>query len=371
MKEISDLHHEAMSLLDKVWVVRQERQTDVANILLRRAYECERKAALLAAPNAELEPTRSVLCRSAASLALECGEFREAERLASLALSGSPPEEIAQELRDLLEQVYFERHLSLRGITLDPNEFQVSMAGQAVGSGMTNSAQFIDRVKNIESTVYRTGERLSGFPYREHGRLEARFQKGIEVYVSAPRPSSFAISFRIGRGEQLKLPGMDPAQQIIDELFECLELFNSSKTDLLGKKIEDPAYYRNFVGLARNIAPDGEEIKAVGFAAIRNKVERQVALTITRKQAPISEPKTIREEKEAVIKVTGKLLFADARKEKGEIQIVDGKGKGHRVRVPEGMMSDIVRPLWEYRVTVTGTFRDKKIYLQDIEKLVE
>lgn len=368
MKGISDLHHEAMSYVDKVWALRQEGQTEVANIFVRKAYECERKAAMLAAPNVELEPTRSVLCRSAASLALECAEFREAEKLISLALSGSPPEEIAQELRDLLEQVYFERHLSLRGITLDPNEFQVSMAGQAVGSGITSSAEFIDRAKNIESTVYRTGERLSGSPYREHGRLT---QKGIELYVSAPRPSSFAISFRIGRGGQLKLPGMDPAQDIIDEIFECLELFNSFQTDLLSKKIENPAYYRNFVGLARNIAPDGEEIKTVGFTAVRNNVKRQVVLTTTRKQAPISEPRMVREEHEAFIKITGKLLFADARREKGEIQIVDDKGKGHRVRVPEGMMSDIVRPLWEYKVTVSGAFKDKKIHLRDIEKAVE
>ena len=368
MKEISDLHHEAMSLLDKVWVLRQEGQIEVANIFVHKAYECEHKAALLAAPDVALEPTRSVLCRSAASLALECGESREAERLISMALSGSPPEDIAQELRDLLEQVYFERHLSLRGIILDPNEFQVSMVGEAVGSGVTNSSQFIDRAKNIENAVYRTGERLSGFPYREHGRV---LQKGIELYVSAPRPSSFAISFRIGRGEQLRLPGMDPAQSIIDEIFECLELFNSSHTDLLGKKIEDPAYYRNFVGLARNIAPDGEEIKTVGFTAIRNKVKRQVVLTRTRKQAPISEPKMIREGQEVFIKITGKLLFADARGEKGEIQVVDDKGKRHRVRVPEGMMSDIVRPLWEDRVTVSGTFKDKRIDLQDIEKAAE
>ena len=50
---------------------------------------------------------RSVLHRSAASLALECGALREAERLIAAALSGDPPDEIAEELRDLLEQVYF------------------------------------------------------------------------------------------------------------------------------------------------------------------------------------------------------------------------------------------------------------------------
>ena len=60
----------------------------------------------MVAPDLGAEPSRSVLHRSAASLAEQCGEFREAERLIAVALSGNPPEEIAEELRDLLQQVY-------------------------------------------------------------------------------------------------------------------------------------------------------------------------------------------------------------------------------------------------------------------------
>jgi len=63
----------------------------------------------LAAPDLALEPTRSVLHRSAAALAWQCGEYREAERLITTALSGAPPEVIADELRDLLLRVYFEQ----------------------------------------------------------------------------------------------------------------------------------------------------------------------------------------------------------------------------------------------------------------------
>jgi hypothetical protein len=37
---------------------------------------------------------------------MECGEAREAERLIAIALSGNPPGEIAEELRDLWQQVY-------------------------------------------------------------------------------------------------------------------------------------------------------------------------------------------------------------------------------------------------------------------------
>ncbi|NJM77199.1 MAG: hypothetical protein HC852_17215 [Acaryochloridaceae cyanobacterium RU_4_10] len=43
-------------------------------------------------------------------MGLECSELREAERLIGRALSGNPPMDIANELRDLLlEEVYSQR----------------------------------------------------------------------------------------------------------------------------------------------------------------------------------------------------------------------------------------------------------------------
>jgi hypothetical protein len=64
----------------------------------------------IAADQLDLEPTRSVLHHSAATLALECNELREAERLISRALSGFPPIDIAEELRNLLiEEIYSHR----------------------------------------------------------------------------------------------------------------------------------------------------------------------------------------------------------------------------------------------------------------------
>jgi hypothetical protein len=43
-------------------------------------------------------------------LAVECSQLREAERLIGRALSGNPPDDIANELRDLLlEEIYSHR----------------------------------------------------------------------------------------------------------------------------------------------------------------------------------------------------------------------------------------------------------------------
>ena len=106
MTRVKDLHHEAMRLVDEAESARRDGNVQVARERLRQAFEHERQAADLVAGDLSQEPTRSVLHRSAASLALECGELREAERMINVALSDCPPNEIAEELRGLLEQVY-------------------------------------------------------------------------------------------------------------------------------------------------------------------------------------------------------------------------------------------------------------------------
>jgi hypothetical protein len=64
----------------------------------------------LVADQFDFEPTRSILHRSAATIAVECSLLREAERLIGRALSGNPPADIADELRDLLlSAVYSQR----------------------------------------------------------------------------------------------------------------------------------------------------------------------------------------------------------------------------------------------------------------------
>jgi hypothetical protein len=106
---MKDLHHRAMQLADQASQLRRSGEEQEADLRLHEALDHERRAAELAAPDLALEPTRSVLHRSAATLACQCGEYREAERLITTALSGTPPETVAEELRDLLLQVYFER----------------------------------------------------------------------------------------------------------------------------------------------------------------------------------------------------------------------------------------------------------------------
>ncbi len=106
MNELLQQHRRAMELAERADEAKRQGNMEQARLLFRQAFEAERQAAEGVAPDLTAEPTRSVLHRSAASLAVDCGELREAERLIAVALSGNPPEEIAEELRDLLQQVY-------------------------------------------------------------------------------------------------------------------------------------------------------------------------------------------------------------------------------------------------------------------------
>jgi hypothetical protein len=119
MTQVNVLHREAMDLAELAQVAKLRGEIDQSNYLLKQAFTKESSAAALIASHWESEPTRSVLHRSAASLAIECGEFEIANRLIATALSGNPPSEIAEELQDLFIQINLRQYLQRRGVALD------------------------------------------------------------------------------------------------------------------------------------------------------------------------------------------------------------------------------------------------------------
>jgi hypothetical protein len=124
MSQIQTLHQQAMDLAEAAAVARLRGAIEQATQLTRQAFEQETQAAHLIAGVLDAEPTRAVLHRSAASLAIECGELRAAERLIATALSGNPPPEIAEELKDLFIQINLSQYLKRQGINLNIKELQ-------------------------------------------------------------------------------------------------------------------------------------------------------------------------------------------------------------------------------------------------------
>ena len=111
--EIQKLHTLAMDLAEQADILKMQGKTDEAQGLYTQSLDAESEAAY-AARNQHLgEPTESVLFRSAASLAYGLQNYREAERLICMGLAGNPPHEIAEELRDLFDNVSMERNMIL------------------------------------------------------------------------------------------------------------------------------------------------------------------------------------------------------------------------------------------------------------------
>jgi len=359
-----------MDFCDSAVAARAKGDYEQATALFRRAFAREREAAEIVAKDANLEPTRSVLLRSAASLAVECGEHREAEKLIATALAGDPPDEVAEELRDLLEQVNLGRHLGLKGLVLLDDEFQLSIEGRATGHGMAESNEFVDRIQASEKLILRTIERKSGKPFRETGKCLKEITQHAELYLSTPRAASFAVTLRIGLPQkQLGLRGMEPEiilepERIIDDLFDCLDSFQKKDDERLKELIPDATYRRNFVALAEKLAPDGDKVKVVGLTVTRHGQERQVAL-VKRQVEERVRKKTHKE----TVTIMGELLFADSKQLKRKrIKIVEAGGTEHTLIVPDGMMADVVKPLWEDMVVATGVKRGNVIRLEHIEK---
>ena len=196
--------------------------------LMRRALELEREAAYGLLQEFQAEPTRSVLFRSAAALALECGETEEARRLAFQGLAGSPPKEIVDELHDIVEEEQFRRHLATRGLALQPHEVQMSLAEPAIAAGIAPSSVIIPRLEGLQILAFRTAERQAGVEYRTRGRRQQKIEQDYEMFVGEPRAGSFAISICIGESKQMSLPGMVKTESVVREVFECFDLLASA-----------------------------------------------------------------------------------------------------------------------------------------------
>ena len=239
---------------------------------------------------------------------------------------------------------------------------------------MTRSEAFIQRVNVLETMLYRTAERLMGSVFREVGRRKKKLAEAFELYLSVPRGASFAVTLKLSQSNQPDLPGVEDSKSsdTMKELLDNLELLNKGDIVTLEKKIPDEPYRRNFIALAEKLAPDGSDIRTVGFTSfVAGKETRKVALAIPRKmlrERIRKKPRRPIKTKEKEIQIHGVLLEADATQQlEGLINVVDSNGTKTTIHVPRGMMSDIVKPMFEEEVVVAAIDRGSQIDLVTID----
>ena len=364
MSSVRDLHDQAIGFTDRA--LRERARGDVSASVSYFEMALESELSAIAALDTSDGLLWSLLHRSAGSLALDCRRFRQAEQIAATALAGEPDPEIAEELRDLLENVYFHRHLESKGIAFQDSQLQFSLSGPEVGNGVAELGAVYGRVNDSAQLIYRTAERRQGMPFRERGAPPKEIKDSHLMLVSPPRSGSFAIMMQFGSSTQPRLPGMSPSAEVVDEFMDLIELVNRSRVEEIQEIISDVAYFRNFLGLARKIAPDGERFRQVGFTAIRGENERSVEITTPAAELPSPQAVQPSVSSPEPVEIRGTLRFADARRgNNNAIRVTDGN-MSSRIIVPSGMMNDIVRPLWDQRVVIQAVQQGRTLTLEDI-----
>lgn len=363
MSNSRELHNKAMSLAQLALVAREKGEFGEAEALAVQAYEYEAQAADIIPIKESSEPTRSILYSSAASLAYQGKKFDVALQLIAKGLSGYPPLQVKEELKALLAQVNFEEHLQEHGVTLTPEDLQISLQGNVVGSGMVFYDEFLKRIQALYSILSRTVQRKMQRDYQRSGR-PAGMYKYFTPALSVPRTGSFAITLRLGLPLKYQTTMFLSASEIIDEILAGVEYINKGDIESLRHLIGGEAYYLNFVSQARKMAPDGENINLVGLSSTK----KSVGLTRIHKDIPVVAKLGIPEEDRLQpIKLKGVLDYAKSRG-KDIVGFTTDDGRNWYVHVREGM-DDLVRSYFDERVSVAGSYDiiHRKIYLTDIE----
>ncbi len=382
------LHTEAMDLAEEAFKLKRSLKISDAKDKFEKALSKEKQAFLFIQKDYDCEPTRSVISRSIASLALNCDQYREAEKYVCIGLTGNPPHDIAEELRDLLQQVNFERHLHLKGLTPLANELQLSFSGNAVGHGMILSEDKNRQIQSLERMFNRTSNRLNNEPFKKDKN------GGYRILESASRAQSFAVTLRLVSSHeaselQTKLP-YDQSVQIIDETLNCLELVNNNQQEELKHRIPNPDYYTNFLSLAKEIAPDGKNLSLVGFTSFKNGQERKVEFKRLRSNISMhtqEEVGTITPKISTNNELGSEKIFTGIMKEanvtkrgKSELEAFkledSDTGKDSELIFIPDSMNDIVQNYWKANVKVqaicqviTKTGKKGSWLLQDIDHI--
>lgn len=144
--ELLNLHQQAMLFAQDALVATQHKEIEKAQMLNQKAFELERQVAL-ALVESKNEPFRSIIFRSAASLALDIGKYREAEIFISHGLLGTPPDDIHQELLALLDDMKKQRLLK------DKNETITLIGYLESANARTNKIRLVNGTENKDITV--------------------------------------------------------------------------------------------------------------------------------------------------------------------------------------------------------------------------
>jgi hypothetical protein len=342
MHETTKLHDEAMLLAEQADGARRAGDHAAAKRLFQLSLEKDRTAA-----ESELtQPSRCILFRSAAWLALEAEDPAEAERMAAKGLSDvGTPERVKNELRQVAEEARLRLHMPLPPPSAVAS-LTLHMEGPAVGFGGAETSEIVPRIEAMQAAVTRTAERQAGSPFRRKGQATPALRQQLQ-----PRMQVAAGSVIV----QLTLGGGHPAlwdrnEQVIAETRRCFEAYAKEGVAGLVTLIPDDTYRENFAALVARLAPDGKRVTSVDLVGATAKGPLPVVML--RGRTPSVDRKATGKTADRR-EIVGELRAADGLAKETKIGLVCDDGKVEKIIVSDAVLNDVVRPYYGERVRVT------------------
>jgi hypothetical protein len=257
-----DIHDKAMAIVDKARDAERAGNKAGYVELLRAAYQLERQAASRLDQAPESEPTRTVLFRSASSLAFQAEDYQEACNLAFDGLTGNSPEEYAAELLEIASDAKFRLQLIGQNLQVPNAEITLTVRGPRVSIGLAPARQTTLILRRIEMLLRGRVEKFF------KNKLEARGvewplgnAKLFDVFMRPIAADEFAVAFQLGLHEQLSLfSTASPGDQIVGDFIRDLQtVFREG-----GASAKDD----RFAAAVLRLEPDGKEVTSIEITAM-------------------------------------------------------------------------------------------------------
>lgn len=256
--KIQKLHREAIKLVKQAQVEFENENFENYKNLTLEAFKLEKEAASLLEKSYESEPTRSVLYRSAASLAFKCEAYTEAIDLIATALQGNPFEEIKLELLEILKQA-----IGIKSKTIKSNPYLESLRNRSVSikleeksnkyAGAFIVSHVAELLKNLNQSYQNYAEaqfrkNIDESSLKDYEYTLSKFKSQSQLLGSDTSFSSFGINISADKSV------MDHLEVYREEFTEMKSnLFSEFKQDVLYPEYEDLSFQEH---ISEKFAPE-------------------------------------------------------------------------------------------------------------------
>ncbi len=373
--ELNRLHNRSMDLASRAKAASAKRKPDslLADSLWKAAFHYERQVADRLLTEFDLEPSRGIIYRSAAALALRCSEYVLAERYAAQGLAGVVDDQIGAQLREVFDEVRFRRHTTGINHQLRDEMIHVSMTGRRVTADFIDASLLSSHVENLHRIIVRVQELLLGYQFRRTGRISKGIQDAMQVRYEPASNGIFGYNLDVFHPQlRLKYPEDGEDATIIGttrRIFDFAQAGNRSA--LLGLCRQDHSYYRYFTNVARDVMPDGRKLAFVGLQS--SGYQEAVSLRPADRKT-VQQRMGLSEAGEEQVTVEGRLKGTQGSTHSDELIVTvytgDDEKTPQKCLVPEGLSGERIGELWDRRVRVRG-FRKEPDSLVRVEFIRE